>query len=187
MLKRWLSQCPIPRGSHVSKRCRIGAGTRINGPVLIKGKAPCTVGKYCAFGDGVRIITSDHKMNTANIQLNLQNRIGGDHDPIEKRPVTIGNNVWVGDAALILSGVTVGDGAVIGAGAVVTKDVEPFTIVAGCPARLIRKRFSDPMIAKLLAIRWWDWAETRILRNQEFFNADLSTLDAEQVDGIIKP
>lgn len=187
MFRRWLSRHRIPRGSYVSRRCQIGRGTGISGPIVIKGKAPCTIGRYCAIGDGVRIITSIHKMNTANMQLTLQRKIGGDHDPIEKRPVIIGSNVWIGDAAIILPGVTVGDGAVIGAGAVVTKDVQPFSIVAGCPANEIRMRFSGSMIAKLLAIRWWDWEETRILRNKEFFNADLSTLAAEKLDRMIKP
>jgi virginiamycin A acetyltransferase len=157
------------------------------GPIVIKGKAPCTIGNYCAIGDGVRIITSNHTMNTANMQLTLQRQIGGTHDLIEKRPVVIGSSVWIGDAAIVLPGVTVGDGAVIGAGAVVTKDVRPFSVVAGCPAREIRRRFSESMIVKLLAIRWWDWEESRILRNKEFFNADLSVLEAERVDELIEP
>lgn len=182
-----LSDCKVPRGSYVSKQCRIGCGTKINGPIVIKGMSPCTIGKYCAIGDGVRIITSNHKINTANLQLRLQNAMGGDHNPVEERPITIGHNVWIGDAAIILSGVTVGDGAVIGAGAVVTREVQPFSVVGGCPARLIRKRFPESMIAKLLEISWWHWDEARILRNKEFFNVDLSSLDSERVDGMIEP
>lgn len=79
--------------------------------------------------------------------------------------VTIGNDVWIGSDVIILSGVTVGDGAVIGTGSVVTSDVEPYALVAGNPARLINKRFSDDVIAKLLEIRWWDWSEEKIRRN----------------------
>jgi len=75
--------------------------------------------------------------------------------------VTIGNDVWIGINAIILSGVTIGDGAVIGAGSVVTGDVEPYAIVSGNPARLIRKRFSDEEIEKLLEIRWWTGRQRR--------------------------
>lgn len=71
----------------------------------------------------------------------------------------IGNDVWIGDHAVIVSGVTVGDGAVIGAGAVVTKDVPPYAIVGGIPAHIIRKRFSDAIIEDLLEIKWWDYEE----------------------------
>jgi virginiamycin A acetyltransferase len=69
----------------------------------------------------------------------------------------IGNDVWIGREAMVLPGVTIGDGAVIGARSVVTRDVEPYQIVAGNPARTVRQRFSDDEVAELLRIRWWDW------------------------------
>ncbi len=79
-----------------------------------------------------------------------------------KGDIIIGNDVWIGYEAVILSGVTIGDGAIIGTRAVVTKDVPPYTIVGGVPAQPIRKRFSDDMISALLEIKWWDWPEERI-------------------------
>lgn len=79
--------------------------------------------------------------------------------------IVIGNDVWIGYEAVILAGVTVGDGAVIGARAVVTKDVPPYTIVGGVPAKPIRKRFSEDLIAALLELRWWDWPEERLKAN----------------------
>lgn len=79
-----------------------------------------------------------------------------------KGDIVIGNDVWIGYEAAILSGVTIGDGAIIGTRAVVTKDVPPYTIVGGVPAETIRKRFSDDTISALLKIRWWDWPEERI-------------------------
>lgn len=82
-----------------------------------------------------------------------------------KGDIVIGNDVWIGYEAVILAGVTIGDGAVIGARAVVTKDVPPYTIVGGVPARPIKKRFSDRTIADLLEIKWWDWPRERIARN----------------------
>ena len=74
----------------------------------------------------------------------------------------VGNDVWIGYEAVILSGVTIGDGAIIGSRAVVTKDVPPYTIVGGVPARAIRKRFDEDTIAKLKALQWWDWDEEKI-------------------------
>lgn len=82
-----------------------------------------------------------------------------------KGGIVIGNDVWIGFEAVILSGVTIGDGAIIGTRAVVTKDVPPYTIVGGVPAKPIRKRFSDDVISQLLKIQWWNWPENRIKKN----------------------
>ncbi|MDE6349426.1 MAG: CatB-related O-acetyltransferase [Treponemataceae bacterium] len=82
-----------------------------------------------------------------------------------KGDIVIGNDVWIGFEAVILGGVTVGDGAIVGARAVVTKDVPPYTIVGGVPAKPIRKRFSDGVIAELLRLQWWNWPEDRIRKN----------------------
>lgn len=79
--------------------------------------------------------------------------------------ITIGNDVWIGYEAVILAGVTIGDGAIVGARAVVTKDVPPYTIVGGVPARPIRKRFDQAAIEALLDLRWWDWPKEKIARN----------------------
>ena len=82
-----------------------------------------------------------------------------------KGDIVIGNDVWIGYEAVILAGVTIGDGAIIGARAVVTKDVEPYTIVGGVPAAPIRKRFSKDTIFNLLKIKWWDWPKEKIAKN----------------------
>lgn len=74
----------------------------------------------------------------------------------------VGNDVWIGSEAIIMPGITIGDGAVIGTRAMVTRDVEPYAIVGGNPAKLIRKRFEPDAIDKLLQIRWWDWSDDRL-------------------------
>lgn len=79
--------------------------------------------------------------------------------------IVVGNDVWIGYEAVILSGVTIGDGAVIGARAVVTRDVPPYTVVGGVPAKPIRKRFDEDTVARLLALRWWDWPAEKIKEN----------------------
>ncbi len=79
-----------------------------------------------------------------------------------KGDIVIGNDVWIGYEAVILSGVTIGDGAVIGARALVTKDVPPYTIAGGVPAKPIRRRFSEEQISALLKMQWWNWPEEKI-------------------------
>lgn len=82
-----------------------------------------------------------------------------------KGDIVIGNDVWIGYEAIIMSGVTIGDGAIIGTRAVVSKDVPPYTIVGGIPAKPIRKRFSDEIVSSLLEIKWWEWSNERIRAN----------------------
>lgn len=94
---------------------------------------------------------------------------GWDRETAKNSPIIIGNDVWVGQYVSILPGVSIGDGAVIAAGAVVTHDVPPYTVVAGVPAKPIKKRYSDENIEKLLRIRWWDWSEEKIKDNLELF------------------
>lgn len=94
-----------------------------------------------------------------------------------KGDITVGNDVWIGYEAVILSGVTIGDGAIIGARAVVTKDVPPYTIVGGVPAKPIRRRFSDEVVEQLQLLRWWDWDDERICRNiAAIQSGDIETL-----------
>lgn len=88
--------------------------------------------------------------------------------------VEIGNDVWIGSNVLLLAGVHIGDGAVIGAGSVVTKDVEPYAIVGGVPAKIIRKRFTEEQISKLLEIKWWnmpkEWLQQNALEMSDIYN-----------------
>lgn len=94
-----------------------------------------------------------------------------------KGDIVIGNDVWIGYEAVIMSGVTIGDGAIIGTRAVVTKDVPPYTIVGGVPAKQMRKRFPEEIISELLKLKWWDWTFKKISQNMEFIkNGDLKHL-----------
>lgn len=91
--------------------------------------------------------------------------------------IIIGNDVWIGFEAVIMAGVHIGDGAIIGARAVVTKDVPPYTIVGGVPAREIRKRFDSATVERLLALKWWNWPEERIRQNLPYLqNGELDKL-----------
>ena len=168
-----------------SKSLSIGDYTRFNGLICIRGGQSVVIGKYCAFGWDIKIISNNHLMCYPNIQMSLNRR--NDFIPLVEndKPIVIGNNVWIGDNVIVLSGVEIGDGAVIGAGSVVTKDIPPFHIAGGCPARIIRKRFPDGIIDQLEDLKWWDWSEEKIKINKKFFQTDLT--DGEiRLDEIIK-
>jgi virginiamycin A acetyltransferase len=165
--------CQIARGSLVAPGTSFGYGTVIFGPGVFKGSARISIGRYCAVGHGVRMISSDHRTDRANLQVRLQKRLGfGDLD-VARGPIEVGNNVWIGDAAILLSGVKVGDGAVIAAGTVVTRDVPAFAIVAGSPARLIRMRFDEEEIARISDLAWWNWSEDEMRNHRDLFRKSI--------------
>ena len=129
------------------------------------------IGKFCSIACGAKFLftSANHKMRSLSTYpfpiffeewgLDVKNICDAWDN---KGDIVIGNDVWIGYEAVILSGVTIGDGAIIGSRAVVTKDVEPYTIVGGVPAKFIRKRFDDKTILKLENIRWWNWDEKQI-------------------------
>ncbi len=124
------------------------------------------IGKFCQIASSVKFI-----MNGANHVIGLStypfNFIGAqiEHPISNKKDTVIGNDVWIGYNATIMPGVKIGDGAIIGTNALVTKDVEPYTIVGGNPAQVIRKRFDDETISKLLDLQWWNWSIEKIREN----------------------
>jgi len=146
------------------------------------------IGRYCSINKSVQIIAHNHEMGYVSTHPFLEEicfapakekiwdaieNIGiplANEDLMsENKLVEIGNDVWIGTNAVILSGVHVGDGAVIGAGAIVTKDVEPYAVVGGVPAKLIRYRFPREMIDAFLRIKWWDWPIEKIEENMSLF------------------
>jgi acetyltransferase-like isoleucine patch superfamily enzyme len=124
------------------------------------------VGAFRSIADDVRIfLGGEHRVDWVTtypfcVFWEAAKHIPG--HPSSKGDVIIGNDVWIGHGATILSGIRVGDGAVIGAYSVVTKDVRPYHIVSGNPARRIRQRFDDATVGRLLGIAWWQWEDSRI-------------------------
>jgi acetyltransferase-like isoleucine patch superfamily enzyme len=130
--------------------------------------ATLRIGAFCSFASRVQVfLGGEHRLDWVTTfpfsQFWDAARAIPGH-PRTKGDVIIGNDVWIGAEAMILSGVTIGDGAVIGARAVVTKDIAPYAIVAGSPAALVRMRFDDATIARLLRLKWWTWDDGRIER-----------------------
>ena len=145
------------------------------------------IGKYCSVAGDSIIGMGTHTMDylsTSPIFTEAKN--GTTHCWVNKSKnnpynrVAIGNDVWIGTRVMIMGGVSVGDGAVIGAGSIVTKDVSPFTIVAGVPAKVIRNRFPDEVIVRLNEIHWWNLPENKLRDNIVFFqqnNIDVQLLE----------
>lgn len=122
------------------------------------------IGKYCSIGIGTIMDGGfNHRLDAiSTYPFKSVKGWGSRESNVCKGDIEIGNDVWIGEHCLIMSGVTIGSGAIIGARSVVTKDVPPYTIVAGSPAKTIRKRFNIKEINHLLNIAWWDWPEEKI-------------------------
>jgi chloramphenicol O-acetyltransferase type B len=123
------------------------------------------MGKYCSVAMNVKVfLGGDHRSDWVSSYpfYMFDKAYSRPQSGASKGDVIIGNDVWLGRDSTIMSGVTIGDGAVVGAEAVVAKDVPPYGIVVGNPAKLVRLRFSESVVSRLLAIGWWDWPEPRI-------------------------
>jgi hypothetical protein len=129
------------------------------------------IGKFCSIANRVRINpgnhppdrVTQHHLTYRRKQFGLDSRDDEEFfDWRKAHPCVIGHDVWIGHAAVVLPGVRIGTGAVVGACAVVTKDVEPYQVVVGVPARPMRKRFPDDVIRRILATEWWNWSRTEL-------------------------
>ena len=130
------------------------------------------IGKFCMIASDVKFIMNGANHLTDSISTypfaifgnGWENAMEGKTYP-QKGNINIGNDVWIGYNATIMAGVTIGDGAIIATNATVVKDVEPYSIVGGNPAKEIKKRFSDEKIAQLLKLKWWNWDIEKITKN----------------------
>jgi acetyltransferase-like isoleucine patch superfamily enzyme len=152
----------------------------------------CRIGRYCSFGEQVQIGRHGHPMKWVStspffylpfrtvidldlppgVELTPQRDFGHTTPSVVARTTTIGNDVWIGHGAFVLPGVKVGDGAAIAAHAVVTKDVPPYALVAGSPAKVVKFRHTEARIEALLKSRWWEYAPWQLK------NAEMDDIDA---------
>jgi acetyltransferase-like isoleucine patch superfamily enzyme len=128
--------------------------------------ATLSVGAYCSIALNVQILLGGHHHSEWLTTYPFSAMLPGDipHSSFSRGDVVIGNDVWLCSNSIVLSGVKIGDGAIVSAGAVVTRNVEPYSIVAGNPARHIRWRFDESTRTKLLEIAWWNWPAEEMAR-----------------------
>jgi phosphonate metabolism protein (transferase hexapeptide repeat family) len=177
------------REAQIGRRCEVLCNTRIEysslGDYSYLGEncdvADAVIGKFTAIANSVRIGAPNHPMGRPSQHRftycpeYYEATASRDRDFFAERRgdrVIVGNDCWIGHAAILLPGVTVGDGAVIAAGAVVSRNVPPYTIVGGVPARPIRKRFPDSVAESLRRIAWWDWPDEVIFERLSDFRSE---------------
>jgi acetyltransferase-like isoleucine patch superfamily enzyme len=151
--------------------------------------ARVTVGAFCSISAGVRILGGGEHVKGRPSTFPFNARIfdpakRASLDSLDTGPTTIGNDVWIGLGAIILSGSTIGDGAIVGAGAIVSGVVPPYAIVVGNPAKVIDYRFDKETQERLLALRWWEWGDDRLHRLLPWLMKDAVTFldEAERAD-----
>ena len=159
----------------------IGKHTYDNGAKIYRWtKAPLKIGKFCSIANGVKFIIDEAYHGAPTVtSYPLVNNLFKHEDKLysgedkkkflaqikQKAGITIGNDVWLGMGAYIMPGVTIGNGVIVAANSVVTKDISDYSIVAGVPAKIIKKKFTDEIIQDLNKISWWNW-ETEIIKDR---------------------
>jgi virginiamycin A acetyltransferase len=169
--------CKIYR-ANLDGNVQIGRYTSFWGPNIYVGSILNTIkiGSFCSIARNVSIQETYHRSDCLSTYHILKNIFNEDtyEELASKGDITIGNDVWLGANTIILSGVTIGHGSIVAAGAVVNKEVPPFAIVAGNPARVVKYRFTDEIIARLLEVKWWDWEIDKIKVSKHIFRGALT-------------
>lgn len=190
LLKKGVSKFAlVDSKSIIDNRARINRGVRVVNSVIGRysyigiGTWVCEtdMGDFCSIASSVNIGLGNHTMDylsTSPIFTEVQNATGHSWTKTSAalpfKRVTIGNDVWIGYGALVVGGVKIGDGAVVGAGSVVTKDIPPYAIVAGVPAKVIRYRFSEETIHSILANPWWKKSDSELKKSIADFQVHLA-------------
>jgi virginiamycin A acetyltransferase len=145
----------------------------INGPntSIVSHKNKICIGAYSSIARNVQIQGHNHNYMRATSSSIFKSifKINDESDIDDKGDIIIGEDVWIGTNCVILSGVKIGRGSIVAAGSVVTKDIEPYSIVGGVPAKFIKSRFSNATINELEESKWWLWETEKVLRNGDFF------------------
>lgn len=189
----------VDNKSRINRKAKIYTNTKIFNSTInaysYVGKRTSIVhakiGKFCSIAGGSRIGLGIHTIdNLSTSSIFTENKNGTGHSWVQNnivnpyKEVIVGNDVWIGARVIVMGGITIGDGAVIAAGAVVTKNVPPYTVVGGVPARVLKYRFEPLIINKLLDIKWWNLPDEKLKCNIELFQKN--TITIEVLDKLIK-
>lgn len=150
------------------------------------------IGKFCSIGSGASFIMAGNQGHNSNwistfpfFYQDNELFINAKDAFVKAGDTKVGNDIWIGSEAMIMPGVNIGHGAIIGSRTLVTKDVEPYTVVGGNPAKIIKKRFSDEHIQLLLQIKWWDWQEKHLKKAVELLcNEDINELYSYFIENV---
>ena len=144
----------------------------------------CEIGKFCSIANNVKIGGARHPIEWVSTSpvfysgRDSVNKKFSTFDRAEDKKTLIGNDVWIGANAIIIQGIRIGNGSVIGAGSIVTKNVGDYEIVAGNPARFIRKRFSEEVVEELINLEWWDWPEEILLDMAQYIKEPIDFIES---------
>ena len=190
LARLWNRKPCMIRNSRIHKKASVGNGAQFVGSTIGRysylwgtSAVNTEIGSFCSIAAGSTIGGGSHPTDWVSSSpvfykgKNVLKRNFSKNEYIEFRNTVIGNDVWIGSKCLIKGGVTIGTGAIIGMGSVVTKDVPPYEIWAGNPARCIRKRFDDETIAALLASKWWELSDDKLAKCGELFDDPQKFLD----------
>lgn len=161
------------KGSYISQNARI---------------SNTSIGKFCSIGPNFLCgwgIHPLHGISTSPVFYSTAKQAGftlaKENKIVERKEIKIGNDVFIGANVIVLDGLTIGDGAVIGAGAVVSKDIPPYSIAIGCPIKIIRKRFDENTVSRLMTVKWWDMDEDKLKDvEKHFFDIERFLTDIEK-------
>lgn len=160
------------RCQFIGKEIHLGYRTTLGYNNLLGGNV--SIGKYCQLGSDVAFHATNHPMSFMTSYIN-KNLFGGELKNLKQEgKIIVGHDVWIGHGVIILSDVTIGNGAILAAGSVITKDVDPFSIVAGVPAKVIRKRFPEEIIKEIDDLKWWDKSDSELAKIKPLFFKDFT-------------
>lgn len=162
----------VPDRCNFSGKISLGYATTLGYNNFLHGDI--TIGKYCQLGADVAIHSTNHPTSYVTTYIN-QNLFNGELKALkEVKKVVVGHDVWIGHNVIIVGNVTIGNGAILAAGSVITKDVAPYSIVGGVPAKEIKKRFSDTIIKEIEELKWWDKNPSELEKLKPLFFKDFS-------------
>lgn len=166
--------------------CRVGRYTRVKPGCVLKN---ATIGSFCSIANDVMVGLGQHpthllSTNSVFYKRGITDRFARPVDYDEEPRTYIGNDVWLGNGAVVMDGVHIGDGAIVASRAVVTKDVPPYAVVGGVPAKVLKYRFAEDVIAAIEKTRWWDLSEEAMTRALPVFTKEhLTAADVLQAFG----